>query len=100
MIIEQSETLLKRNVYHVKRFIDSEPRASQSKQELTQPPEQTPVMEPVVLTNPQPLLAQQNDLRLSLHITLLLTQTCHSLLLISPVARELSLVGLIKDYVT
>ena len=40
----------------MKRFIHPEPGASQSKQELTQPPEQTPVMEPVVLTNPQPVV--------------------------------------------
>ena len=40
----------------MKRFIDPEPGASPSKQELTQPPEQTPVMEPVVLTNPQPVV--------------------------------------------
>lgn len=57
VIIERGETLLKRNVGHVKRFIDPEPEASQSKQELTQPPKQTPVMEPVVLTNPQPVVS-------------------------------------------
>ena len=40
----------------MKRFIHPEPGESQSKQELTQPLEQTPVMEPVVLTNPQPVV--------------------------------------------
>lgn len=34
VIIERGENLLKRNVGHVKRFIDPEPGASQSKQEL------------------------------------------------------------------
>lgn len=37
----------------MKRFIDPEPGASQSKQELAQPPEQTPVVEPVIFTNPK-----------------------------------------------
>ena len=55
VIIERGEILLKRNVGHVRRFIDPEPGASQSKQELAQPPEQTPLMEPVVLTNPKPV---------------------------------------------
>ena len=57
VIIERGETLLKRNVGQVKRFIGPEPGASQSKQELAQPPEQTPVMEPVVSTNPKPVVS-------------------------------------------
>ena len=48
---------LKRNVGHVKRFTDPEPGTSQSKQELAQPPEETPVMEPVVFTNPKPVVS-------------------------------------------
>ena len=59
VIIERGETLLKRNVGHVKRFIDPEPGASQSKQELAQPPEHTPVMEAVVLSNPQPVVSSR-----------------------------------------
>ena len=52
VIIECGENLLKRNVGHVKRFIDPEPGAFQSKQELAQTPQQTPLVEPVVFTNP------------------------------------------------
>ena len=47
MVIERGENLLKRNVGHVKRFIDPAPRASQ-------PLEKTPAMKPVILTDPEP----------------------------------------------
>ena len=53
VIIERSENLLRGNVGHVKRFIDPEPGAFQSKQELAQTPQQTPLVEPVVFTNPK-----------------------------------------------
>ena len=104
MIIERGETLLKRNVGHVKRFIDPEPGVSQSKQGLAQPSEQTPVMEPAVFTNPKPAVSTTQRPATEPADDLLLTQACHSLLIIEcpnrilnlegPVERELSLVGL------
>ena len=47
VVIERGENLLKRNVGHVKRFIDPAPRASQ-------PLEKTPATKPVILTDPEP----------------------------------------------
>ena len=49
VIIECGENLLRRNVGLVKRFIDPEPGAAQSKQELAQTP--------VVITNPKDVVS-------------------------------------------
>ena len=52
VVIERGETLLKRNVGHVKSFIQPPPRESQQQREPTQQLEQRPPMEPVILTDP------------------------------------------------
>ena len=70
VVIERGETLLKRNVGHVKRFIDPAPRASERQREPTQQLEQTPEMEPVILTSRMPPC-----------LSLLLNPARHSLLL-------------------
>ena len=54
LVIERGETELKRNVDHVKKFIQPVPRESQQQREPTQQLEQRPPMEPVILTNPEP----------------------------------------------
>ena len=55
MVIERGETLLKRNVGHVKRFIDPAPQTPQPQKEGTWPQERTPVREPVIFTDPEPV---------------------------------------------
>ena len=54
MVIERGETLLKRNVGHVKTFIQPVPRESQQKRKPTQQPQHRPPMGPVILTHPEP----------------------------------------------
>ena len=57
MVIERGETLLKRNVGHVKRFIEQRPQTSQPQQlgiqPLEQPLVQQPVLEPATLPVPE-----------------------------------------------
>ena len=53
VVIERGETLLKRNVGYVKKFVDPAPRASQQQREPTQQLEQRPQVEPVTLTGPE-----------------------------------------------
>lgn len=54
VVIERGEILLKRNVDHVKSFIQPAPRESQQQREPTQQLKQRPLMEPVILTDPEP----------------------------------------------
>ena len=54
VVIERGETLLKRNVGHVKNFIQPVPRESQQQREPTQQLEQRPPMEPVILNKTEP----------------------------------------------
>ena len=54
-VIERGETLLKRNVGHVKRFIEPAPQTPQSQKEGTWPQEPTSVREPVIVTDPKPI---------------------------------------------
>ena len=51
MVIERGETLLKRNVGHVKSFIQPALREPQQQREPTQQLEQRPPMEPVFPTD-------------------------------------------------
>ena len=48
VVIERGETLLKRNVGHVKRFIEQRPQASEPQQLGIQPVEQPLVQQPVL----------------------------------------------------
>ena len=59
MVIERGESLLKRNVGHVKRFIDAVLQASQPQKEVIQPPAQEPVTESVIRTDPEPTVSPQ-----------------------------------------
>ena len=58
VVIERGETLLKRNVGHVKRFIQQRPQACQPQQlgiqPVAQPLVQQPVLEPATLPVPEP----------------------------------------------
>ena len=54
MVIERGETLFKRNVGHVKKFIQPVAGESQQQREPTQQLEQGPPMDPVILTHPEP----------------------------------------------
>ena len=66
VVIERGESLLKRNVGHVKRFLQPAPRESQQQREPTQQLEQRPPMEPVILADTDPVsFQQQNGLCLS-----------------------------------
>ena len=55
VIIERGKTLFKKNVGHVKQFIDPTPQTPQPQKEGTWPLEMTPVPEPVIVTDPEPV---------------------------------------------
>ena len=76
VVIERGETLLKRNVGHVKRFIDPAPQTPQPQKERIWPQEETPVREQVITTDPEPVTGNPSEGPVTEPVT---EPSCHSL---------------------